>query len=90
MEYQLLEHISLTEVDDEVVLLDLNSGAYYGLNHVGAMLLQKLRAGDTLNVAVQKISAHYQTDERKVKQDVDELLQQLLEQKLIRHSDSEQ
>jgi hypothetical protein len=83
MKYQLADHVSLTEVDDEAVLLDLNSGAYYGLNHVGAMLMSYLQEQKTPEFACAAIAEQYQTPHITVTRDIELLLQQLLEQKLI-------
>lgn len=83
MKYQLLEHVSLTEVDDEAVLLDLNSGAYYGLNHVGALLLKFFETNMTVDIAIEQIAERYQTSPAQVQDDIESLIQQLLEQQLI-------
>ena len=65
------------------MLLDLNSGAYYGLNHVGAKLLNILGSDGTVMDAIGQISERYQIDSLQVEKDVYELLEQLMEQKLI-------
>ena len=83
MKYQLANHVSFTEVDDEAVLLDLNSGAYFGLNHVGALLLTHLQNKQSIEFAQQQIAAKYQISDTIVEQDIEALLAQLLEQKLI-------
>jgi hypothetical protein len=83
MKYQLADHVSLTEVDDEAVLLDLNSGAYYGLNHVGALLINYLQDQKTPEFASTAIAEQYQTPHITVARDIELLVQQLLEQKLI-------
>jgi hypothetical protein len=83
MKYLLADHVSLTEVDDEAVLLDLNSGGYFGLNHVGARLMVHLNAQKSVEFAVADIVDHYQACATTVKQDIDVLIAQLLEQKLI-------
>ena len=83
MKYQLADHVSLTEVDDEVVLLDLNTGTYYGLNHVGALLLAHFQDSKSLEFASAAIAKQYQTPHATVSQDIALLLEQLLEQKLL-------
>jgi hypothetical protein len=85
-EYTLRENISLTEVDDEVVLLDLSNGAYYGLNQVGADLLKALQNKQPLCQTIRQISEHYQMDSAQVKIDIDELLQELLVNNLLRRT----
>lgn len=83
MKYHLADHVSLTEVDDEAVLLDLNSGAYYGLNHVGARLITHLKDQQSVEYSVSEIAKHYQTAATTVQHDIDVLVEQLLKQKLI-------
>ncbi len=83
MKYQLANHISLTEVDDEAVLLDLNAGSYYGLNHIGAQFLSELQAEKTVEQAITVISDQYQNSAATIQQDLEELLQQLLDKELI-------
>ena len=83
MKYQLAEHVSFTDVEDEAVLLDLNSGAYYGLNHIGAQLLNELKARNSIENAVILIAAEYQINYNTVQADIDELIKQLLHQNLI-------
>jgi hypothetical protein len=89
MKYQLLEHVSLTEVDDEAVLLDLNTGSYYGLNHIGAHLMRVLEDNGSVNKAVEQITSKYHADKTTVEGDLRKLLDQLLEQNLIIQRDIE-
>lgn len=83
MRYQLAEHVSFTDVEDEAVLLDLNTGAYYGLNHIGAQLLNELKAHNSIENAVIVIATEYQITNNTVQDDVNELIEQLLLQNLI-------
>jgi len=86
LKYQLLEHISLTEVDDEIVLLDLNSGGYFGLNHVGAHFLKIVMADEAVNhieQASREIAKKYEMPVDDVEADLEELAQQLTEQRLL-------
>jgi hypothetical protein len=83
MKYQLAEHVSFTDVDEDAVLLDLNTGAYFGLNHIGAQLLNELKAHNSIENAVALIAGQYQLTANTVRADVDELIEQLLEQNLI-------
>lgn len=84
--YQLSEHVSLTELEDEAVLLDLTSGAYYGLNHVGVMLITLLNEGADKTQAENKIAEHYGSPHQQVVSDVTLLIDEMLEQRLLRVS----
>ncbi len=89
MKYQLADHISLTQVDDEAVLLDLNSGAYYGLNHVGALFINYLLKDYSNESAYKEIVKQYDVCAETASRDLDSLVKQLLDQKLVIESDSQ-
>jgi hypothetical protein len=81
--YRLSEQISITEVDDEVVLLRLDTGAYYGLNSVGAQLVNGLKNERTLHQICTDISSQYQIPYKNVNEDLAELIEQLEDEQLL-------
>lgn len=81
--YQLAEDVSLTDVDDEIVLLDLKSGQYFGLDAIGSLLLKDLLAQGSLARASDSLAAQYNVDAATVLQDTKELIEQLLSKGLI-------
>ena len=86
--YKLLDHVSFTQVDDEAVLLNLESGNYFGLNHVGSVLINAFQEDHTLEGAVELISKQYKTDASLVLADVNALIEQLLQHDLVELRDS--
>ncbi|NND00424.1 MAG: PqqD family protein [Gammaproteobacteria bacterium] len=82
-QYQLIDNISLTEVDNEMVLLNLSTGTYFGLNHVGAHLVRNLEKRVPIDQTVHEIAENYRMDYSIVNQDIERLLGQLLKQSLI-------
>ena len=86
-QYQIGANISLTEVEDEIVLLNLNNGAYYGLNHIGAHLIRAIENQTPLNHLIRQIAEQYQMDYKSVNRDIDQLIVQLVEQSLLVQSD---
>ena len=83
MKYQLADHVSFTDLEGDAVLLDLNSGAFFGLNHVGAQLLSELRAHNSIEDSIQKIAHQYNESKTTVADDINELIEQLVAKKLI-------
>ncbi len=81
--YKLADHVSLTKLDDEAVLLDLDTGAYYGLNHVGLALIEALNNGLSLETAVDKIKDRYSAQRETVQQDANALIEDMLNQRII-------
>lgn len=83
MKYQLQEHVSLTTVDDDSVLLDLDKGQYFGLNHVGTQFLQMIEKGFDHEQTIIEIAQRYTIDYNQVKDDINCLVTQLMEQNLL-------
>jgi len=81
--YQLAKHVSFTELDEEAVLLDLNNGTYFGLNHVGVMLVNELEKGANQQQAETQIAEHYKVPNEQVSADVASLIDEMLAQKLL-------
>ncbi len=85
--YQISEHVSLTEVDNDAVLLDCESGAYFGLNHVGLMLVNLLQQGLNQEAAQRKLAAHYNVSEPQIVDDINALINEMLQRNLLNKSD---
>lgn len=75
--------ISITEVEDEVVLLDLSTGSYFGLNHIGTRLIKGLKAEESMHQINSAIADQYQLEYKQVCADMEALLEQLVEQNLL-------
>ena len=81
--YQLADNVSMTELDGEAVLLNVDSGTYYGLNHIGVHLLNGLQDGRSVTRISADIALQYQVDAYQVQTDLNELLNQLIQQQLL-------
>ena len=81
--FRLAENVSFSEVDDEVVLLELTSGSYFGLNESGAKMLLALMEGYSIEQSCSDLAIHYQVDTRQIRGDMEELLEQLIERRLL-------
>ena len=71
------------QLGDEVVLLDLESGRYFGLQEVGARAWRLLTAsGDTAAVQAQMLD-EFEVEEAVLRHDLDALWQGLLDAGLV-------
>ncbi|MEW6364181.1 MAG: PqqD family peptide modification chaperone [Acidobacteriota bacterium] len=83
MRVSIPDQILMQELEDEVVLLDLESGRYFGLAAVGARAWQLLsETGDTEETFA-KLAGEYAVDEATLRRDLDEFWQQLLDARLL-------
>ena len=71
-------------VDDETVLLDLESGMYFGLDGVGKRIWESVTDGKSLGEIAAVITAEYEVDEAQALSDVIAFASDLVERGLLR------
>jgi len=77
-----------TELTDEVVILHLASGVYYGLEGVGARIWSLIREPVTVEAVVANLVAEYDVEREECLRDVQELLQRLSAEGLVEIRDA--
>lgn len=70
-------------VGDETVLLDLESGTYFGLEGVGKRIWDAVGEGLTLAEIADIIAAEYEVDDAIARSDVDEFARDLVARGLL-------
>ena len=70
-------------VSDEAILVNLNTEVYLGLNPVGARMWSALTDAPSIDAAYRTLLAEYEVEPARLRADLEELLGQLLGQKLI-------
>jgi hypothetical protein len=77
------EHVVFRPFGKEMVLLNLKTGQYHGLNHTGGRMLEVLaEVGDT-DVAAGKIAEEFKQPQGDVSRDMAELCQALADRALV-------
>ncbi len=71
------------EVGGETVLLDLNGENYFSLNTVGSRIWQLMQEPEELQIVFDTILAEFDVDEGQLKNDLDELLDDLIARSLV-------
>jgi len=71
-------------VEDEAVILNMESGHYYTLNEVGRFVWENIDGQNTLNDILQKILSTYNTGSKEGKEDLLQIVEELAKEKLIR------
>ncbi len=70
-------------VGEEMVLLHLESGIYFGLDPVGARVWQLIQAGKSLSQACDAMIEEYDVSRQVLEQDVLALARDLVDKKLV-------
>jgi len=81
---QQAEGVTFREVGGEAVLLNLNTGTYYGLNEVGTFVWQQMDGEHTIDDLVGAICATYAVEQGQAITDVRRLVGELLDAELVR------
>ncbi|MBE9005961.1 lasso peptide biosynthesis PqqD family chaperone [Fortiea sp. LEGE XX443] len=72
-----------SELQGEVVILDIKTGAYYGLNEVGASIWNYIQSPKTVEEIQEAILAEYEIEAEVCKRDISALLKDLAAKGLI-------
>jgi len=81
--FKRIENQPFTDIDGEIVMLNLENNEYYGLNKTASdvwrIIEKPTRFGDIINY----LTKIYDVDKEKCAEEVTELIKKLLEKKLV-------
>ncbi len=84
MQITVLDDVLLQDLGDEIVLLDLKSGRYLGLDPVGSTMWQKLLQTQSVDLAVEALLGDFEVDEATLRADLETFLARLESENLVR------
>ena len=70
-------------IDDEVVIIDMATGAYYSLDRCGALVWQALEAGLSVAEVIEQVRQRYDGEPEAMAQAVEQLVAQLEQETLM-------
>lgn len=82
-EWNIPEYVVFQVLDGQAVVLNLDSGRYYGLNEVGTVFWQGLEQGQSLNQITDLLLEQYDVERAELQQDLSELVTALKQRKLL-------
>ena len=74
-------------IDGEVVIINLDTGCYYSLDGVGAVIWNRIERGASLGEMVEWLAGNYASDHQQVEAAVQQLVTELQAEELIRGLD---
>jgi len=75
--------VLISHLQEESVILNLESERYLGLDDVGTRFLTVLTSSESIEAAYQQLAAEYDVDPQVLRQDLQALVDQLLAQGLL-------
>lgn len=70
-------------VHDEIVMMDLDNGRYYGLDDIGSEIWRRLETPRGFGELVDDLAADYDADRAVIAEDVSKLLAVMAEHKIV-------
>lgn len=70
-------------IDGETIIINLNTGDYYGANITAAIIWDQIKANNSTEAIIQYFLDHYNEDEIVIKESVVEIIDTLLKDNLI-------
>ena len=83
------DSVVFAELDQEAVLLNVETGVYFGLDELGTEIWNLLAKGATENEIVDRLGAEYEVEPDQLRADVREFFELLLRNGLVRQTDAE-
>ncbi|HEY3582566.1 MAG TPA: PqqD family protein [Pyrinomonadaceae bacterium] len=83
---QVPEGVLISNLQDESVILNLDSERYFGLDNVGTRILTVLTNSDSIQTAYESLLAEYEVDRAVLRADLVALIESLLQQGLVQVS----
>jgi hypothetical protein len=77
------EEIAWSELDDEIVLLDIEAGSYYSLNEVSVFIWKVADGTLTVEQIVERVITEYDVERKQARDDVLRLLGELSQKNLL-------
>ena len=78
-----------SKIGEEVVMMDMESGFYFGMNSVGSIIWQYLAEEISLDELVGKLMIEFNIDQKTCETDTLEFLNDLLEKNIIKITECE-
>ena len=77
------DEILISNLQDESVVLNLNSERYFGLDNVGTRMFSVLTNSESIDAAYESLAQEYNVDRQMLRDDLIVLIENLLRQGLI-------
>jgi coenzyme PQQ synthesis protein D (PqqD) len=80
------DDVLISKLQEESVILNLDSERYYGLDDVGTRFLSVLTTSDSIEAAYETLAKEYDVDAQLLRRDLAELVERLAAQGIIQIS----
>jgi len=79
----LVNDVLMRELEQESVILNLNSECYFGLDEIGTRMLNVLIGSESIEHAYEALLAEYEVEPQQLRGDLGTLVEKLLERGIV-------
>lgn len=80
------EQVLARQLDDEMVILDLKSEHYFGLDDVGTAMWNEVTQAESIERAYQQLLEQFDVEPETLRTDLNDLVQKLVDSQLLEFS----
>lgn len=81
--FKYADHVAWRRIEDESIILDLDTSVYYSLNETGAFVWERLGDAEPVSRVVAELCKEFDVDAAAASRDVDEIVRQFRKLKLL-------
>ncbi len=81
--YKIAEDVLSKTVNDEEVIVNLNTGTYFGLNPTGTVIWNHLKLGSDPSVILNDLLEQFEASEDELQQDLEQFVAHLQSQNML-------
>ena len=75
--------VQITVADNEAILINVNSGTYFGLDEVGTTIFKLISEHNRIELVIQLFLEEYDVSEEQLKKDITDFVKQLADVDMI-------
>lgn len=83
MGYKIADNVVFRKIDDEAILLNVDSGHYYTLNNTGSEILEQLIDDKAIEKIAELLSTDFDVDLKSLMADIQEIIDDLINEDII-------
>ena len=81
--YKLRDRILVSKIDGETVLLDLDSGKYFGLNATASAMLEILVTAESRSTAISRLKERFPQAVKRIESDLEQFIAAMVSRGLL-------
>jgi len=75
--------IAFEQIDDETIVIDFDSGAYFSAGQIGSAIIRRISGGASLEEILAEVNRHYAGDPKEIERDIRAFIETLRRESIL-------